>query len=114
MKKISLILLVSLAACHDASAAGAMEADLNALDLDQRPWQVVTFSETLQGDLKASGALLDGSKWSTVDLLALMRAHHALYRAPSGEVAYVGVTDVQYETGATYTDVDVSMTQEAR
>ena len=91
-----------------------VKANADALDLDQRPWQVVTFSETLQGDLKASGALLDGSKWSTADLLALMRAHHALYRAPSGEVAYVGVTDVQYETGATYTDVDVSMTQEAR
>ncbi|MBQ3267220.1 MAG: RICIN domain-containing protein [Atopobiaceae bacterium] len=91
-----------------------VKANADALDLDQRPWQVVTFSETLQGDLKASGVLLDGSKWSTADLLALMRAHHALYRAPGGEVAYVGVTDVQYETGATYTDVDISMTQEAR
>lgn len=102
------------------ATAGSMEtsrtikASADELDLDQRPWQVVTFSETLRSDLKASGALFADSDWSVLDLLALMRAHHALYRAPSGEVAYVGVTDMQYSSTSSMTDVDVTMTQEAR
>lgn len=102
------------------ATAGGMEtsrtikANADELDLDQRPWQVVTFSETLRSDLKASGALFADSDWNVLDLLALMRAHHALYRAPSGEVAYVGVTDMQYSSTSSMTDVDVTMTQEAR
>lgn len=102
------------------ATAGGMEtsrtikASTDELDLDQRPWQVVTFSETLCSDLKASGALFADSDWSVLDLLVLMRAHHALYRAPSGEVAYVGVTDMQYSSTSSMTDVDVTMTQEAR
>lgn len=102
------------------ATAGGMEtsrtikASADELDLDQRPWQVVAFSETLSSDLEASGALFADSDWSVLDLLALMRAHHALYRAPSGEVAYVGVTNVQYSTTSSMTDVDVTMTQEAR
>lgn len=100
--------------------AGGMEtsrtikANADTLDLDQRPWQVVAFSETLQSDLKASGALFADSDWSVLDLLALMRAHHALYRAPSGEVAHVGITDLQYSSTSSLTDVDITMTQEAR
>lgn len=91
-----------------------VKAVADELDLDQRPWQALTFSETLHGELKASGVLLSDSQWSVQDLLALVRAHHALYRAPSGEVAHVGVTDLQYTASAAYVDVDVSMTQEAR
>ena len=102
------------------ATAGGMEtsrtikASADELDLDQRPWQVVTFSETLRSDLKASGALFADSGWNVLDLLALMRAHHALYRAPSGEVAYVGITDMQYSSTSSMTDVDITMTQEAR
>ena len=101
-------------------SAGAMDtqrtikAVADELDLNQRPWQVVTFSETLCSDLKASGALFADSGWNVLDLVALMRAHHALYRAPSGEVAYVGITDIQYATTSSKTDVGISMTQEAR
>lgn len=102
------------------ATAGGMEtsrtikANADEFALDQRPWQVVTFSETLRSDLKASGALFADSGWTVLDLLVLMRAHHALYRAPSGEVALVGITDMQYSTTSSKTDVDISMTQEAR
>ena len=91
-----------------------VKATADVLELDSRPWQAVTFAETLQGTLKASGALHDGSASTVADVMALMRAHHATYRAPSGEVMHVAVTDAQYESASTFTDVDVSMVQEAR
>lgn len=91
-----------------------VKATADVLELDNRPWQVVTFAETLQGDLKAKGAIYDGSASGVADVMALMRAHHATYRAPSGEVMHVAVTDAQVERGATLTEVDLTMTQEAR
>lgn len=84
------------------------------MELDSRPWQTVTFSDTLGGQLNASGVLWAGSECTAEDVVALMRAHNATYRAPSGEVMHVAVTDASYETDSSLTEVDVSMTQVTR
>jgi hypothetical protein len=91
-----------------------MKAIAETMELDARPWQTVTFADTLEGQLKASGVLWDGSECTAEDVVALMRAHNATYRAPSGEVMHVAVTDASYETDSSLTEVDVSMTQVTR
>ena len=92
----------------------SVKANANALELNARPWQTVTFSDTMTGEFRASGVLWEGSGYDVGDLMALMRAHHATYRAPSGEVAHVAVTDASYTVDVTLTDVSVTMTQETR
>lgn len=91
-----------------------IKAVADTMELDARPWQTVTFSDTLDGSLKAAGVLWAGSECTTDDVVALMRAHNATYRAPSGEVMHVAVTDVSYETDSNLTEVDVSMVQVTR
>lgn len=91
-----------------------MKAIAETMELDARPWQTVTFADTLGGTLKASGVLWAGSECTAEDVVALMRAHNATYRAPSGEVMHVAVTDASYETDSNLTEVDVSMTQVTR
>ena len=91
-----------------------LKAVADTMELDARPWQTVTFSDTLDGQLKASGVLWAGSECTASDVVALMRAHNATYRAPSGEVMHVAVTDASYETDCSLTEVDVTMTQVTR
>ena len=91
-----------------------IKAVAETMELDARPWQTVTFADTLDGQLKASGVLWAGSECTPDDVVALMRAHNATYRAPSGEVMHVAVTDASYETDSSLTEVDVSMTQVTR
>jgi len=91
-----------------------MKAIAETMELDARPWQTVTFADTLGGTLKASGVLWAGSECTAEDVVALMRAHNATYRAPSGEVMHVAVTDASYETDSSLTEVDVTMTQVTR
>ena len=91
-----------------------IKAVAETMELDSRAWQTVTFSDTLDGSLKASGVLWAGSECTPDDVVALMRAHNATYRAPSGEVAHVAVTDASYETDSNLTEVDVSMVQVTR
>lgn len=91
-----------------------IKAIADTMELDARPWQTVTFSDTLDGQLKASGVLWAGSECTADDVVALMRAHNATYRAPSGEVMHVAVTDASYETDCNLTEVDVSMVQVTR
>ena len=95
----------------DVSTQRTVKGRSDALELDSRPWQVVTFGPTMEGTFKASGTL--GAS-TTDDLEALVAAHHALYRAPGGQVADVAVTDVSYEQTSTITTANVSMVQEAR
>lgn len=90
------------------------KAVADTMELDSRPWQTVTFSDTLDGSLKAAGVLWAGSECTPDDVVALMRAHNATYRAPSGEVMHVAVTDASYKTDSNLTEVDVSMTQVTR
>jgi len=92
----------------------SLKAVAETMELDARPWQTVTFADTLGGTLKASGVLWAGSECTAEDVVALMRAHNATYRAPSGEVMHVAVTDASYETDSNLTEVDVSMTQVTR
>lgn len=91
-----------------------LKAIAETMELDARPWQTVTFADTLEGQLKASGVLWAGSECDAEDVVALMRAHNATYRAPSGEVMHVAVTDASYETDSAMTEVDVSMVQVTR
>ena len=91
-----------------------IKAVADTMELDARAWQTVTFSDTLEGELKAAGVLWAGSECSSDDVVALMRAHNATYRAPSGEVMHVAVTDASYETDSNLTEVDVSMVQVMR
>lgn len=91
-----------------------IKAVADTMELDSRAWQTVTFSDTLDGSLKASGVLWAGSECTPADVVALMRAHNATYRAPSGEVMHVAVTDASYETDSNLTEVDVSMVQVTR
>ena len=92
----------------------SLKAVAETMELDARPWQTVTFADTLGGTLKASGVLWAGSECTAEDVVALMRAHNATYRAPSGEVMHVAVTDASYETDSSLTEVDVSMVQVTR
>lgn len=96
-------------------ATGQMEtsrtvkATANVLELEARPWQTVTFAETMQGAYKAAGTL--GAS-TVADVEALVAAHHALYRAPSGQVADVAVTDASYEVTKTLATATVTMVEE--
>lgn len=94
------------------STSRSVKATASEMELDQRPWQSVAFAETLQGSFAADGAIVE--PYAAADVMALVRAHHALYRAPSGEVADVAVTGAQYTVVAGITEAGIEMTQEAR
>ena len=92
-----------------------MSATYEALTLDSRQYQTVFFAPTIQGEFAAVGLLFRGVTESTKDdMLALMMARHVTYRAPSGEVAEVAITDVSYQTHREYTQVTVNMIEETR
>ena len=106
--------LVLETSTSDVVTDRTIKGTANAYELVSRPWQAVTFGEVMEGTFRASGAIHAGSASSLADVVALAKAHHALYRAPSGEVADVAVTDVQYEAAKHVAEVSVSMVQEAR
>ena len=90
-----------------------VDAQAETYSLDTREWETLSFSPTAKGTFRASGVLVPGFSESDIDgLLALEAAHHVTYRAPSGEMAIVGVTQVSYQTSEPYSSVTVTMTQE--
>lgn len=90
-----------------------VDAQAETYSLDTREWETLSFSPTAKGTFRASGVLVPGFSESGIDgLLALEAAHHVTYRAPSGEMAIVGVTQVSYQTSESYSSVTVTMTQE--
>lgn len=90
-----------------------IDAQSDTYSLDTREWQTLSFGATNKGTFKATGVLVpDVSEGTVEQLLALEKAHHVLYRAPSGEMARVGITQVSYDASSTYTKVTVTMTQE--
>lgn len=81
--------------------------------LNGREYQNVYFQGTIASEFVAVGILYEGVTESTrAQMLALARAHHVTYRAPSGEVATVAVTDVSYQTHREWTKVEVNMVEE--
>ena len=65
--------------------------------------------------LSAEGVLKDGLTSGTKQqLMELMKAHNVTYRAPSGEIAHVGITEIQYQTVRGRTTVSVNMVQVTR
>ena len=92
-----------------------VKANASTYLLNNREWESMKFSDTLSGEFSAEGVLKDGLTESDKEaLLQLVMAHHVTYRAPSGEVAFVGITDVQYTTRRNLTFVSVSMQQVSR
>lgn len=92
-----------------------IKANASTYLLNNREWESMKFSDTLSGEFSAEGVLKDGLTESDKEaLLQLVMAHHVTYRAPSGEVAFVGITDVQYTTRRNLTFVSVSMQQVSR
>lgn len=90
-----------------------VDAQSETYSLDTREWETVSFSPTSRGSFKAQGVLVPGVSEGTIDeLLALEAEHHVTYRAPSGEIATVGITQVSYDTSSMYSKVTVNMTQE--
>lgn len=90
----------------------SIKANASTYQLNSREWDALKFSDTLSGTFSAEGVLKGGfTESDKADLMALMRAHSAIYRAPTGEMVAVGVTDIQYSTRNGLTRVSVSMSQ---
>lgn len=90
----------------------SIKANATTLQLNNREWESLVFSDTLSGEFTAEGVLKAGLTESTkADLMALMKAHHVVYRAPTGEMANVGITDVQYTERNGFVRVKVGMEQ---
>ena len=80
--------------------------------LNEREWHSLRFASTKSGEYTAEGTLKEGLTDSTkAQLLELMNAHNVLYRAPSGEMANVAITEIQYTTIRKRTNVTISMVQ---
>ena len=98
---------------NSLTTSRTVDAQASTYSLDTREWETISFSPTNRGSYKAQGVLVPSVSEGTIDqLLALEAAHHVTYRAPSGEIAVVGVTQVTYDTTSTYSKVSVTMTQE--
>ena len=81
--------------------------------LNGREYQNVYFQGPIASEFAAVGLLFEGVTESTrAQMLALSRAHHVTYRAPSGEVATGPVTSVAYRTHREFTEVEVNMVEE--
>ena len=92
-----------------------LKADYTDYQLSGRPWHALKFGSTIDCEFAAEGVLVGGLTVSNLDaLLGLIQARNATYRSPSGEVAYVGVTQTQYTTDASMTRVTVTMVQVSR
>ena len=92
----------------------SISANFTEYQLNNRPWASLKFSDTLGGSFSAEGVLKAGLTQSDkAALMELMKAHVVTYRAPTGEVASVGITDVQYTTLNGRTSVKVNMQQVA-
>lgn len=90
-----------------------MSAIYEADALNKRQYQSVYFAHTIQSEYSAEGLLYEGLTESVKDeLVALLNARHVRYRAPSGEIANVAVTDISYQTHREYTIVTVNMIEE--
>ena len=94
--------------------------EYNAYSLDSRGRQSVFFGPTTKGEFTADGTIVLGDTplgpddADPLDVLdALNDAHHATYRAPSGEMCDVAITSVSYTRHRTWAAVSVSMIEEA-
>lgn len=93
----------------DRTMSAIYEADA----LNKRDFQSVYFAHTIQSEYAAEGLLYEGLTESVKSQAeAMLRAQHVRYRAPSGEIADVAVTDVAYQTHREYTLVSVNMIEE--
>ena len=93
---------------RDISARG------DAVSLNSRDWQTIQYSNTLEGGFDAKGVIdVPVSESTKAQMMALIRAHHAIYRAPTGEVARVGIDGINYSSFKLRTEVSVQMTQES-
>lgn len=91
----------------------SISANGDAASLNSRAWQTVQYSDTLQSTFDAVGVIdVEVTEATKAQMMALIRAHHAIYRAPTGEVAYVGIDDIKYSSFKLRTEVTVQMTQE--
>lgn len=94
--------------------------EYNAYSLDSRGRQSVFFGPTTKGEFTAEGTIVLGDTplgpddSDPLDVLdALNDAHHATYRAPSGEMCDVAITSVSYTRHRTWAAVSISMIEEA-
>lgn len=96
------------------STERSVSVEGDAASFTGREWQTVKYSDTLQGKFTAGGVIgrpiADSDK---EQLQALALAHHVTYRAPTGEIAQVGIDNYSYSSTVLRTDVSVSMTQES-
>lgn len=91
----------------------SISAKGDAASLNSRAWQTVQYSDTLQSTFDAVGVIdVEVTESTKAQMMALIKAHHAIYRAPTGEVAYVGIDDIKYSSFKLRTEVTVQMTQE--
>lgn len=92
-----------------------MKADYSDFQLNGREWHALSFANSMSGEYSAEGVLKDGLTSGTKkQLMELMKAHNVTYRAPSGEIAHVGITEIQYQTIRNRTTVSVNMVQVTR
>ena len=92
-----------------------MKADYSNFQLNGREWHALSFANSMGGEFSAEGVLKDGLTSGTKQqLMELMKAHNVTYRAPSGEIAHVGITEIQYQTVRGRTTVSVNMVQVTR
>lgn len=83
--------------------------------LNGREYQSVYFQGPIASGYVARGLLYEGVTESTREqMVALSRARHVRYRAPSGEIAEVAITGVSYQTHRQFTEVEVTMVEETR
>lgn len=81
--------------------------------LGSRRRNTVKFGAAVASEFEAEGLLYEGLTESTVDdLIALQDARHVTYRAPSGEVAEVAITGIEYTRHGEFTVVSVDMIEE--
>ena len=85
--------------------------ETNALNARER--ESVSFAKTIGGEFSAKGMLIDNVTESTVEqLIALTKAQHVFYRAPSGETADVAIVGVSYTSHPEHSFVQVDMVEE--
>ncbi len=82
--------------------------------LDSREFESVSFAPTIKGGYKAVGMLHEHiTESGKAQLIALVKARHTLYRAPSGEMSRVAITSVAYRTHREVTIIEIGMIEEA-
>lgn len=96
------------------STERSVKAQGDAMSLNSRDWETMQYSDTLSASFDAAGVIdRPIAESDKADLLALARAHHVIYRAPTGEIINAGIDGYSYSSTVLRTDVSVQMTQES-